>query len=264
MPLFFLRISCVVTLWSLLVCCQSHEGTVDRNMLLGNDYRLFQGTTLWEVAQAAQDDNAQRLAELVKARRLNVDTPEPRFGKTLLQLAVVNEDYTACQALLRLGAAPNAHDHTDGSSPLLKAAGGRDPAFMQLLLAHGGNPNDVEVGPRGPGNRRRDTPLISAARRSLATVKVLVEAGANVGYENEFGTTALSVALVQDHFASALYLLQHGADSRKPVLQRPNPHGRRPVYLREYLDEVRQPGQNDAGIEMILAFLRTQKELPGH
>lgn len=78
------------------------------------------------------------------------------------------------------------------------------------------------------------------------------------------GTTALSVALIQDQFAVALFLLQHGADPRKPVLQRPTPAGRRPVYLPEYLAEVRKPGQNDAEIAQILAFLRTRKGVIVH
>ena len=106
--------------------------------------------------------------------------------------------------------------------------------------------------------------MINAARHSLATARALVAAGANVNYENEFGTTALSVALIQDQFAVALFLLQHGADPRKPVLQRPTPAGRRPVYLPEYLAEFRKPGQNDAEIAQILAFLRTRKGVIVH
>jgi len=263
-PFTFLRIGCVVALWTLLACCQSQEGPVDQSTLRGTDYRLFQGTPLWGMAQAAQADDASRLTALGKTSGLDVDTPEPRFGKTVLLLAVANEDYAACQALLGMGASPNAHDRYNGTSPLLQAAAGRNPAFVELLLAHGGNPNDVETGARPSGNTRRNTPLINAARHSLATARALVAAGANVNYENEFGTTALSVALIQDQFAVALFLLQHGADPRKPVLQRPTPAGRRPVYLPEYLAEVRKPGQNDAEIAQILAFLRTRKGVIVH
>lgn len=250
------RIRCIAALWGLLASCQPQEGPVDRSTLRGTDYRLFQGTPLWQVAQAAQADDAPHLVELEKTSGLNVDIPEPRFGKTVLLLAVANGNYAACQALLRLGATPNAHDRYNGTSPMLEAARRSDPAFVALLLAHGGNPNDVETGPRRPGNTQRNTPLLNAASRSLATVQVLVAAGANVNCENEFGTTALSRALLHDQYAIALYLLQHGADPRKPVLQRPTSHGRRPVYLPEYLDEVRKAGQNDEEINAILAFLR--------
>ena len=243
----------------LLASCQPQEGLPDRNTLQGTDYRLFQGTPLWDVAQAVRDDDAPHVAELGESSGLNVDAPEPRFGKTVLMLTVANGDYAACQALLRLGAAPNAHDRYNGTSPILEAACRSDPAFVKLLLAHGGNPNDVETGPRRPGNRQRNTPLTLAAGSSLAMVAALLSAGANIRYENEFGTTALSRSLMQDQYGVALYLLQHGADSRKPILQRPTPDGPQAVYLTQFLAEVRQPGVNEEEINRILAFIHEQR-----
>lgn len=111
-----LRVCCVAMLWGLLASCQPNEHPVDRSTLRGTDYRLFQGTPLWEVAQAAQANDAQRLTVLGTAGGLHLDAPEPRFGKTVLMLAVANGDYAVCQTLLRLGAGPNVHDHYNGAA----------------------------------------------------------------------------------------------------------------------------------------------------
>lgn len=255
-PSCFLRFCCIAVFWGLLAACQGNDAPVDRRTLQGTDYRLFQGTPLWAVARAAQTNDAQRLAALGTAGGFRVDAPEPRFGKTVLQLAVANGDYAACEALLRLGADPNAHDRYHGSSAMLEAARRPDPSFVELLLAHGGHPNDAETGPRRPGNTQRNTPLLHAVNSSLATVKVVLAAGANLNYENEFGTTALSRALVHDRYAIAWYLLQHGANPRKPVLRRPGPNGSYPVYLPQYLAEVQQGGADNEEINQMLAFLR--------
>ena len=191
-----LRVCCVIVWWGLLAACQANDTPVDRSTLRGTDSRLFQGTPLWEVARAAQANDTQRLMALAGADVLRVDAPEPHFGKTVLQLAVANGDDAACRTLLRLGADPNAHDRYHGSSAMLEAARRPGPLLAQLLLlAHGGNLTDVETGPRRPGNTQRNTPLLHAAEQSLATVKMLLAAGANLNYENEFGTTALSRAL---------------------------------------------------------------------
>jgi len=57
------------------------------------------------------------------------------------------------------------------------------------------------------------TPLQFAVREgSMDTVKVLVEAGADVNERSEFGWTALLVATQNRYYQIGLYLLDHGAD----------------------------------------------------
>jgi ankyrin repeat protein len=210
-PLVFVLALC----W--LGSCTSRETPVDKQRLRGNDYRLFQGTPAWELAKAVQDEDTVRLVHLVRQQQVPVDYPEPRFGKTLLMLTVANEQYRSCKTLLELGADPNQHDRYNGSSAIIYAAGFTENerynlAILQLLLTHRANPSDVETGPRRAGYTGRKTPLSEASERTMDKVKLLVKAGANINYRNEYGTTALSTAVVLDKLDIALYLLEHGAD----------------------------------------------------
>jgi ankyrin repeat protein len=208
---------------SLLSSCFDKERQVDRNKLLGIDYRLFQKTPAWDLAKAVWEEDITSIKKIVAAEKVNIDYQEPRFGKTLLMLAVANEQYSSTKALLELGADPNKHDNYDGTSPIIDAAKinsslfGGNTKFLELLLQFGGNPNDIEVGERRKGNSTRVTPLIAALQvnkisSSLSKVKLLVDAGANVNYRNEYGTTALGRAITFDDYDVALYLLGKGAN----------------------------------------------------
>jgi uncharacterized protein len=71
------------------------------------------------------------------------------------------------------------------------------------------------------------TPLIFATRQGdLETVKVLLDAKADVNETSEFGWTALLVATQNRYYKIGLYLLDHGAD---PNIQ--NVGGWSPLYL---------------------------------
>lgn len=71
------------------------------------------------------------------------------------------------------------------------------------------------------------TPLIFAARQGdLATVKVLLAAGANVNEMSEFGWTPLLVATQNRYYQLGAYLLKHGAN---PNLA--NEGGWNPLYI---------------------------------
>jgi len=214
----------------LVTSCTNREQKVDKNKLLGNDYRLFQDTPAWTLAKAVEDENTTLIKKIVSEKQVNIDFQEPRFGQTLLILAVTNQQYNSCKTLLELGADPNKYDNYDGSNAMIEAAQisnitGDNTRFLKLLLQFKGNPNFVEVGPRREGNSTRNSVLISAVeinevQSSLPMVKMLVEAGADINYKNEFGQTALNQAIILDVYDVALYLLQKGADYNQVVVDR--------------------------------------------
>lgn len=232
----------------LMSSCTSREQKVDKSKLLGNDYRLFQDTPAWNLAKAVEDENTELIKKIIKEGKVDVNYQEPRFGKPLIMLAVINEQYASCKVLLELGANPNLHDKNDGSNAMIEAAQIDNSnvdkmKFMGLLLKFKGDPNSVEVGPRRVGNTTRNSVLIAAVNAdesysSLPIVKLLVKAGANINYENEFGQTALNEAILLEIYDVALFLLQNGADYNQVIIDRSqfSKDGKK-VYLVEILRE---------------------------
>lgn len=208
--------------------CRNRNTPVDKSTILGIDYRLFQGTEVWDLAKAVDDGDISAIKKQIISNKVNVNSQEPLYGKTLLMLSVLNGQYNSCRALLECGADPNIHDTYSGSSAIIDAANvdgvlTNGTKLLKLLLSHGANPNDEEVGRRREGNSTRLTPLLVACGNSdklsntLERVKLLVAAGAIVNYRNEFGITPLSVTLPQENLDIAFYLLQNGADYTKPI-----------------------------------------------
>jgi uncharacterized protein len=208
----------------------AREEIVDKEKLIGMDFRLYQNTPAWDLAKAVWDNDTNRINSIVSQKKVDIDYRESRFGQTLLMLATENELYDACKKLLELGADPNKYDAYDGSSSMIEAANvigikGDNTRFLKLLLQYKGNPNFVEVGKRREGNSTRNSVLIAAIDRnqmqpSLFKVKMLVEAGADINYKNEFGQDALSQAAIQEVYDVVLYLLQKGADYNEILLER--------------------------------------------
>ena len=206
------KVVCLFTSWLLMfTSCSRNE-----KEMLGNDYRLFSNTPIADLAKAAGKQDSSRIEQLSKELSGNINYQEPKFGQTLLMVSVQNENALACKILLKNGANPNAHDSYDGTSAVIQISGTHDSPkseeILQLLLKHGANPNDLEIGERREGNYQRNTPLLSAAGRSLEKVKMLVAAGADINYINEFGESALGRALVLDKLDIVLYLIESGAD----------------------------------------------------
>lgn len=232
----------------MLLGCSSREQVVDKDSLLGNDYRLFQETPLWDLAKAVWDKDTSKIKRIAKMEKVNLNYPELKFGSTLLMLTVLNEDYSSCKALLELGADPNKHDTYNGSSAIIDAAringvSDDNTSFLKLLLKYGANPNDEETGKRPEGNTTRKTPLLTACGSvnriisPIKKVKVLVDAGANVNYKNEFGQTPLKEALLLEHYDIVSYFLKKGADFTESITNRDG----KEYYIADILREVLLP-----------------------
>ncbi|HYC84147.1 MAG TPA: ankyrin repeat domain-containing protein, partial [Chryseosolibacter sp.] len=134
----------------------------ERDSLTIEDYSLFKKSELWELAKAVDNNDLQEIKERLDAGGLNLDLQEPKFGATLLMVAIVNEDYEACKYLLEGGASAEIHDTFSGATPLIYASEiNSNPGnieFIRILLKAGANPNTVEKGDRKKGNSIRYSP----------------------------------------------------------------------------------------------------------
>ena len=139
----------------------------------------------------------ERLVRCPSARR-QLDTE----GPVVLQLAVRLHDDSTTLALLNAGLAV---DRCPSAEQLAALRPEISNAHLYQTL--------VEIGLKSPGNLlTMDTPLYVASQRGqVSTVKVLIEAGANVNTESAHGF-ALDRALIDNNFDCATLLIDAGAD----------------------------------------------------
>jgi ankyrin repeat protein len=122
--------------------------------------------------------------------------------------------------LLRHGADPNATDR-HGSTPLFSVAASRWFDVLEALIRGG-----ADVNFRDPDG---STPLHAAVRDTDAegrAIRTLVKHGANLNAQDHLGNTPLHVAIENTYAASAMTLLELGAD---PAIR--DNEGRTPVQL---------------------------------
>ncbi len=150
---------------------------------------------------ATYRDDAEMATRLIAAGA-DVDVTN-RYGATPLSLACVNGNPGIVEDLLELGALPNAR--AAGEPPLLTCARSGRLEAVELLLAHGANPNVTD-------DWKGQTALMWAvAEDHVAVVETLVAHGADVNV-TATGLTPLLLAVQLGKEASMRTLLAAGAD----------------------------------------------------
>jgi uncharacterized protein len=129
---------------------------------------------------------------------------------TLLRLAVAEEfsaqgtqspsELPIIRALLALGAKP--------APGLEDATKLRDPAILRALLEAGADPNSLVSG----------SPVAFAWINIMPVenLRLLADHGANVNITDQFGTPLVLSAAEQGNWDAVIFLLEHGADPRRP------------------------------------------------
>ncbi len=193
--------------------------------------------------------------QLLVARGAKVDARESLRGTTALMWAAANSNTDAVRFLVEKGADVSLRSATTapGRKPYLAETGrsrisqfayGYGLAGIIVKQSSAAAQKDVQEQidtaravleryplPKLPAPSKKRwgglTPLIFAARQGdLATVKVLLDAGANVNEMSEFGWTPLLVATENRYYQLGAYLLEHGAN---PNLA--NEGGWNPLYI---------------------------------
>lgn len=230
----------------LLLSCSNinRDKPVDKQDLTGRDYRLFQDTPAWELAKVVQDEDEKKINEIVSKDPKLINYQEPKFGNTLLMLTIMNQQIKPFRYLLEKKADVNIHNTFDGTSPIIEAVRLRDYDidYAEILIKNGANVNDIEIGERKKGNSTRKTSLISAVGSGkIEFLELLVKNGVEINYQNEFGQSAFSKAIQLTEYKISYYLLENGADYKRPIFYRP-----------DYSIPVEKQDPNDKGKPMYL------------
>jgi uncharacterized protein len=192
--------------------------------LLASDFRIFYDTPAWELAQAVYKNDEKAIKKIIGDKKVGINYLEPKYGKTVLMLAIYHEKYEISKLLLELGADPNIHDNFTGSSSIFVALDkcinslSGDTKFVKLLLKHGAKVNDIQT--ESIAKKHALSPLSMASSGSLPVVKQLVEMGADVNFPYIDGNSPLFQAVAQGRYDIVLYLLENGADPNSVLVVR--------------------------------------------
>jgi uncharacterized protein len=227
----------------LLLACEAGNADLVKELLKAGadpNQTLENGET--PLMMAARTGSVPVLTALV-AKGAKVDDKEKLRGTTALMWAAANSNTDAVRFLISKGADISARSGTTppGRPPYLAPAGrNRIEDFINGRGGSGGGHRVEEADPKARAELAQEkelaekalaafpapkpvkppreqwgglTPLDFAARQgSMETVKVLVEAGAEVNQRSEYGWTALLVATQNRFYKIGVYLLDHGAD----------------------------------------------------
>lgn len=166
-----------------------------------------QGVAL-DLFEAAAVGDETRIRAILRSEASAVEA-HSGDGWTALHLAAAFGTPAAAAALLFAGARADAvSENPQRNQPLHAAlALGKNPETVELLLAHGADPNATQAG--------GFTPIFSAAaanRKALA--ELLVAHGADPSHANDEGKTPAAFARERDHTAMAEWL--EGLSAKQP------------------------------------------------
>jgi hypothetical protein len=229
---------------------------VDKNKLLGADYRLFQDTPAWSLAKAVWDDDVDKIYEEVKKNPQIINYQESKYGKTLLHLSSYNNNFKSFKELLKLGANPNIADSSHCSTPLIEVAQSFENKlkYAEELIKYHANVNYIECSEGNLEQKTNLTPLIAASgRNNLEMVKLLVENGANINYTNSNDEDAISLATLSKNYDIVLYLLQKGADCSKVLYKKGGAVNPQDIYMKNWIEnEADQSAKEYSEIKELL------------
>lgn len=188
------------------------------------------------LAEAVKIADLEIIRMLLKAGA-DVEAPN-QDGQTALMLAVRTGVFDVVKLLVDHGANVNAVEQWRGQTPLMWAAADGKPEIVELLVKKGADvnaravvndwENQITSEPRAQYKPSGGlTPLLYAARAGcLRCVSALLDGGADINKPNPDGVTPLMIAIDNQHYDVAKYLLEKGA----------NPHtwdwwGRTALYI---------------------------------
>ncbi|MDC0598602.1 ankyrin repeat domain-containing protein [Gammaproteobacteria bacterium] len=202
-----------------------------------------------------------RILALLLSKGTDPEWTNPE-GETALMIAARSGNLEAAATLLEHGANINAREQWGEQSALMWASAQHQPEMVKLLIQHGAEVDAksktrlwnrrITSEPRPKDmNKGGFTPLLYAARQGcLECARHLVEAGANLNITDPDRVTALSLALINQHFDLAAYLIEAGADLNKWDL-----FGRAPLYLAVDMNTLPASGRGDIPVEDTLGGL---------
>lgn len=224
----------------LLLSCNDYRDVSEYGY---GDYRKFDNTPIAKLAHSVESGDTDKIVKFIKEHPQQIDYQEPYDSLSLLMMTIVNQrkatfpysmicnnencglwlnksQVKSFLCLINNGASVNVTNST-GETPLLLACGCDyyDISFIKELINHGADVN-YHLPEKYSDRLGNSTALQNAIRcKRFDIVKLLVEKGADVNYEDKYKNTTLGMSLYGNCYNTTLYLLEKGADFRSPIVQ---------------------------------------------
>ncbi|WP_437613278.1 ankyrin repeat domain-containing protein [Erwinia sp. V71] len=148
-----------------------------------------------------QGDEAQ--ARRLMAEGVDLNTQGKQGITPLLWLIYQTQDKAATRLALTLGANPNYKDGS-GDTAVNRVAGVKDPEWLSIILAAGGDPNSI--------GRQAEPALFNAIREERwANTEMLVERGADVNLPDGLSRNSALYAAYLNQYDFTWWLIEQGA-----------------------------------------------------
>lgn len=159
----------------------------------GYRFSNFENTAVWELAKAVKSDDGEKVSEILKNKKIEVDFKDPIWQQTLLTLSIVNQKKNAFISLLKAGANPNELlGESKDATPFMTAIKYQENCelfYIESLIKFKADINKEIISEDRNMLNFYTSPLLAAIPNSddngdecLDTIKFLVNNGANVSY----------------------------------------------------------------------------------
>ena len=178
-----------------------------------NDVGIFKGTNVEELSRYVESEDTLAIKRYLLNNHIDIDTPDLKYGTSLLMWSISNGKYHSFKILLENGANPNYIDK-QGSTPLYFAVTyidsnyRTDDRYIKLLIRKGANPYLIT---NDSINHTKHDP-ISLSPLHLDYLRVFIEeCNVDVNYERD-GRSIVETAIIHEKLDELYYLVvEHGA-----------------------------------------------------
>lgn len=167
--------------WIFIIGCKAQLGP-------GYRFELFDSTANSVLAKAVAQEDTNEIQKIVNKGDINVDFKEPKFGRTLLLLAIGNNKIYSTRALLNAGANIGIRDN-DNNAPINEASKlflyqdySNAYNMLDLLIKHGADVNSEKRSITDSSNY--EVPL-SNTTNDFRCSKLLLDNGADPNFKKD-------------------------------------------------------------------------------